>query len=287
MITKVMSNELITHVLSLAAGRRAKVLFVGDSSLSYDAIIRIPNYKDDEEGKFIVKVREDVERVNREVIIDLIVLSRVSNSTPIIVGVNYGDEEMADGVAYKTHGIYAVSIRTFKRILDNEGVKFVKDKGIVRASVKGQLLRRLREDRGMSLGDLAKILGVTRRTVYEYERESMEASERTARILVSIFNEDVLNDIDLRPRDEEVSNEVREREEMVDENIKELLSSFKLYSLIKAHTKIAAHSPSESYLVEDKRRVSNEVISVAKVLGVGLALIESDKHDVEFLESRN
>ncbi|WP_243671485.1 hypothetical protein [Vulcanisaeta sp. JCM 16161] len=146
-----MSNELIAHVLSLAASRRAKVLLVGDSSLSYDAIIRIPNYRDDEEGKFIVKVKEDADRVSREAIVDLIVLSRVSNSTPIIVGVNYGDEEMADGVAYKVHGIYAVGIRTFKRILDNEGVKFVKDKGIVRAGVRGQLLRRLREDRGMSL----------------------------------------------------------------------------------------------------------------------------------------
>lgn len=167
-----MSNELITHVLGLAASRRAKVLLVGDSSLSYDAIIRIPNYRDNEEGKFIVKIKEDAERVSREAIVDLIVLSRVSNSTPIIVGINYGDEEMADGVAYKVHGIYAVGIRTFKRILDNEGVKFVRDKGIVRAGVKGQLLRRLREDRGgMSLGDLAKILGgVTRRTVYEYER---------------------------------------------------------------------------------------------------------------------
>lgn len=36
--------------------------------------------------------------------------------------------------------------------------------------------------------------------MYEYERESMEASERTARILIEIFSEDVLNDVDLRPR---------------------------------------------------------------------------------------
>ena len=282
-----MSNELITHVLNMAASRRAKVLLVGNSSLSYDAIIRIPNYGDNEEGKFIIKVREDVGRVSKDVVTDLVVLSRVSNSTPIIVGINYGNEEMEDGVAYKVHSIYAVGIRTFKRILDNGRVKFVKDKGIVRASVKGQLLRRLREDRGMSLGDLAKILGVTRRTVYEYERGSMEASERTARILIDVFSEDVLNDVDLRPRDEEVADEVRAREEMVDEEIRELLPSFRLYSLLRAHTRIAAHSQSESYLVEDKRRVSNEVINVARVLGVGLALIESDRHDVEFLESRN
>ncbi len=106
-------------------------------------------------------------------------------------------------------------------------------------------------------------------------------------MLVSLFNDDVLKDINLRPNDEEVIKDVSARERMVDENVKELLPSFKLYSLVKAHTKMAAHSPGESYLVEDKRRLSNEVVNVAKVLGVGLALIEAEKHDVEFLESKN
>ncbi|MGC9153256.1 MAG: helix-turn-helix domain-containing protein [Vulcanisaeta sp.] len=279
-----MGNELIAHVLSSAANRRAKVLLVGDSSLSYDAIIRVPR-QGDEEGKFIVKVKEDAERVSRDVITDLIVLSKVSNSTPLIVSVRYGDEEMIDGVAYKMHGIYAVSIRTFKRILDNDGVKFVKDKGMIKASVKGQLLRKLRESRGMSLGDLAKALGVTRRTIYEYERGSIEASERTARILVELFNENILNDVDLKPNDEEVRRDIESREGLVNEDIKRLLPSFKLYSLLKAHTKIAAHSSSESYLVEDRGRVNNEVVNVARVLGVGLVVIEPDKNDVEFLES--
>ncbi|MGC8542916.1 MAG: helix-turn-helix domain-containing protein [Vulcanisaeta sp.] len=279
-----MGNELIAHVLSSVANRRAKVLLVGDSSLSYDAIIRVPG-QGDEEGKFIVKVKEDAERVSRDVITDLIVLSKVSNSTPLIVSVRYGDEEMIDGVAYKMHGIYAVSIRTFKRILDNDGVKFVKDKGMIKASVKGQLLRKLRESRGMSLGDLAKALGVTRRTIYEYERGSIEASERTARILVELFNENILNDVDLKPNDEEVRRDIESREGLVNEDIKRLLPSFKLYSLLKAHTKIAAHSSSESYLVEDRGRVNNEVVNVARVLGVGLVVIEPDKNDVEFLES--
>jgi putative transcriptional regulator len=279
-----MSNELIAHMLSTAASRRAKVLLVGDSSLSYDAIIRVPNREDG--GKFIIKVKEDVERVSKAVITDLVILSKVSNSTPLIVGVRYGDEGMMDGVAYKVHGIYAVGIRTFKRILD-DNIKLVKDKGMVRARIKGQLLRRLREDRGMSLGDLAKALGVTRKTVYEYERGSMEASERTARALVELFGEDVLGEVDLRPNDEEILSDIKAREDAVDESVKNLLPSFKLYSLVKAHAKIAAHSISESYLVEDRDRVNNEVINVAKVLGVGLAVIEPSKREVEFLESRD
>ncbi|MFB6469629.1 MAG: helix-turn-helix domain-containing protein [Vulcanisaeta sp. AZ3] len=277
-----MSSELITHLLNSAADKKAKVLLVGNSSLSYDAIMRVPSA--DEESKFIIKIREDVERVSKDVIMDLIVLSKISNSTPLLIGIRYGEEEMRDGVAYKVHGIYAVGIRTFKRVLDNEGIKFVKDKGMVKARIRSDVLRRLRESRGMSLGDLAKALGVTRKTVYEYERGSIEASERSAQALIELFSEDALDDVNLKPNYEEVNNEISIREETVDYEIKRLLPTFKLYSLLKAHAKIAAYSGKDSYLVESSGRVDNEVISVAKVLGIGLALIERNKHDVEFIE---
>jgi putative transcriptional regulator len=277
-----MSSELITHLLNSAADKKAKVLLVGNSSLSYDAIMRVPSA--DEESKFIIKIREDVERVSKDVIMDLIVLSKISNSTPLLIGIRYGEEEMRDGVAYKVHGIYAVGIRTFKRVLDNEGIKFVKDKGMVKARIRSDVLRRLRESRGMSLGDLAKALGVTRKTVYEYERGSIEASERSAQALIELFSEDALDDVNLKPSYEEIDNEISIREETVDYEIKRLLPTFKLYSLLKAHAKIAAYSGKDSYLVESNGKVDNEVINVAKVLGIGLALIERNKHDVEFIE---
>jgi putative transcriptional regulator len=275
-----MSSELITHVLNTAASKRAKVLLVSDSSLSYDAIIRIPNRED----KFIIKVKENVEDVDKESITDLAVLARVSNSTPLIIGVRYGDEDLLDGVAYKVHGVFAVGITTFRKILNDEDVVFVKDKGMIKASVKGKLLRRLREERGMSLGDLAKALGVTRKTVYEYERGSFEASERTAQALMELFGREVLERVDLRPRDEELMDEIRARERSVDEGVRALLPSFKLYLLMRAHARIAAQSSKESYLVEDRHKISNVVINVAKVLGVGIAVIEPNKREVEFLE---
>lgn len=68
-------------------------------------------------------------------------------------------------------------------------------------------------------------------------------------MLVNIFSEDVLSDVDLRPRDEEVIDKVREREEMVDDDVKELLSTFKLYSLMRLTQRLPrTHRVSRTWL---------------------------------------
>lgn len=279
-----LSNEIINHLLTPVASRRGKALVVGSSSLSYDMIIRIPN-SNDEDTKFIIKVKEDVYKVDKDTVLDLAILSEVSKSTPLIVGTRYNNEEMMDGVAYKVHGIYAVSVSTMKRVLNNNGIKYARDKGIVKAKVKGSLLRQLREKNNMSLGDLANILGVSRRTIYEYERGSFEASERTARILEDLFGKDVLSDVDLKASINEIMDEIMSRETSVNDEIKELLRSFRLFSLIKAHTRLAAQSTDDrAYLVEDKENIDKEVVRVASVLNVGIAVINIRNGDVEFIE---
>lgn len=278
------SNEIISHILAPVASKRGKALVVGDSSLSYDMIIRIPR-SNDEDIKYIVKVREDVYKVDRDTILDLAILSEVSKSTPLIVGLRYNNEEMKDGVAYKIHGIYAVNIRTMKRVLDNDSIRYVKDKGIIKAKVRGSLLKQLRERNNMSLGDLANILGVSRRTIYEYERGTFEASERTAHILEELFGKDVLSNIDLRSSINEIMDEIMDREIIVNDDVKRLLRSFRLYSLLKAHVKLAAQSmDNKAYLVEDRENMNKEVVRVASVLDVGIAIVNTKNGDVEFIE---
>ncbi|WP_069807490.1 helix-turn-helix domain-containing protein [Vulcanisaeta thermophila] len=278
------SGEVISHILAPVASRRGKALVVGDSSLSYDMIIRIPDK--DGDRKFIIKVKEDVHKVDKDTVLDLAILAGISESTPLIVGLRYNNEEMLDGVAYKVHGIYAVNMRTMKRVLNNDSVKYVKDKGMIKARVKGSLLKELRERNNMSLGDLASILGVSRRTVYEYERDSFEASERTARILEDLFGEEVLSDVDLRASTSEIMSKITSREVGVNDRIKVLLRSFKIYSLLRAHTKLAAQSTKRAYLVESRENINGEVIKVASVLDVGLAVI-SGEDDVEFIDEVN
>jgi putative transcriptional regulator len=276
------SGGLVMRILESSLARRARLVLVGDPSLSYDMIIRAHDHDD---LKFILKVREDVDSVDRETIVDLMILSKASNATPLLVGVKYGDEDMVEDVVYKKEGIFAAHPVTLKKLLDGGRVKFIKDRGFVKARVRGRLLRRLREEGGLSLGDLAEALGVSRRTIYEYERGSMEASERTATLLVEIFNEEILEDVDLRSPINELRSYMDRRSGLVDEDVRRLLPSYDTYTLEKAHARFTAISGGESYLVDKKDHVNRELMSIASVLGIGVALINPRKDEVEFIGS--
>jgi len=274
----------LVRILGSSLMRRSRIILVGDSSLSYDLIIRSSSR---DEMKFILKVKEDVDSVDRETIVDLMILSKASDATPLLIGMRYGDEDMVENVVYKKEGIFAAHPVTLKRLLEGDRVKFVKERGFIKARVRGSRLRRLREEEGLSLGDLAEALGVSRRTIYEYERGSMEASERTATLLMEIFDEDILEDIDLRASMDELKPQVDRRSGLVDDDVRRLLPTYDTYILERAHAKFTAISRSESYLVDKKERVDRELVSVANILGVGVALINPKKDEVEFIESKD
>jgi len=63
--------------------------------------------------------------------------------------------------------------------------------------VDGKKLRQRREEAGISLGALAKELGVSRETVYRYEREEIEAPAKIAQKLIDMFGEDVIKKISI------------------------------------------------------------------------------------------
>ncbi len=101
--------------------------------------------------------------------------------SPLVVAERSGSEAMKPGVVYRRHGIASVSSRTLVECLI-EGfppLAFVGPGGLY-VQIDGRLLGRARQERGLSLGDVAGHLGVSRRTVQKYEREGMATTVEKA-----------------------------------------------------------------------------------------------------------
>ncbi len=276
-----MDKAILFKLVDYARRVGSRVLLISNGTKSYNAIFNVKF--GDSCDKFIVKIHDDVASIDKADLADLAVLSRVSGATPVIISNRIGGEKLHENVAYKIQGIYAVSPITFKRVLEKRGVKFVRERGITKARIKGSELRRKRLDKGLSLGDLARELGVTRKAVYEYERARIEASERVARRLIEIFGEDVLEDIPLVPDERAFERLLRQREDQ-DSIVSRLMASFRVYKLEKAHVDYAAYSGNENCLVKNNE-AGDEAIAFAKALGVKLAIVYAEHGDVEFIEN--
>ncbi len=146
--------------------------------------------------RILVKVVEDLSGVRREEVRELRGVSGIIRASPLLVAGRERGERLEDIVAYERMGVYAVSPEGFERALD-DAIYVVQKKGRFYMRVDGERFRREREERGMSLGEAANILGVTRRAVYEYERGGIDVELERALRIMDVFGEEVFKPVDV------------------------------------------------------------------------------------------
>ncbi|MFC7074805.1 transcriptional regulator [Halovenus rubra] len=126
------------------------------------------------------------------------------NATPIVFGLRTRDEELDSGVAYFRHGVPVLSPDTAMDLFV-EGVPplVYAAPGGLYVNIDSDVLRDAREDRDWSLGQLAKELGVSRRTVSKYE-DGMDASVEVAAVLEELFEEPLTAPVSVLDEEESV-----------------------------------------------------------------------------------
>ncbi len=118
----------------------------------------------------IVKVLKNIDALDADEAGRLGELSRLFGARVLVVGHASGASELEAGVVYYRHGLPILSEESLEEYL-LEGVPpfLFSSPGGVFVRIAGDRLRELREARGLSLGALASIAGVSRRTIQLYE----------------------------------------------------------------------------------------------------------------------
>ncbi|MBS7643110.1 helix-turn-helix domain-containing protein [Candidatus Bathyarchaeota archaeon] len=100
---------------------------------------------------------------------------------PFMVGMSTTKSYMEDDAVYTRHGILAITPLTLLNILLRKQFPLVEAKpGGFYVQLNGEAIRKRREELGLSLGDLAAMIGVSRRAVYGYECNLARASIHVA-----------------------------------------------------------------------------------------------------------
>ncbi len=148
--------------------------------------------------KLLIKTLENVDSERREAAEELKSLAMATSSSPIIIGSRVQCGKLEEGALYERYGVNVVSPQTFTEATLKGKLPFVQSKrGGLYFRINGRTLRRLREERKMSLGDLAKRIGVSRKAVYEYETGGMGATLETVARIEEVFNIGLTQGIDI------------------------------------------------------------------------------------------
>ncbi|MDD1659087.1 MAG: transcriptional regulator [Methanomicrobiales archaeon] len=158
---------------------------------SFDLIARNPRIL------VVIKAISHIDGVSEDIARDLDLVSYYLGGAPLIVGERTRDADLQRGAVYFRYGIYAISVPTLSDFLV-EGIPplvYVSPGGLY-VNIDETLLHALREEKQLSLGDLAHLLGVSRRTISKYENGMGTTMEIALRI-EELFDTAITKPIDL------------------------------------------------------------------------------------------
>ncbi len=153
----------------------------------------------------LVKVLKNIDALDSEEASRLLELGRLFPAIVLVVGHASGAADLEAGVVYTRYGVPIISEETLQEFLEKAVPPFLyASPGGTFARVDGARLRSLRVSRGLSLGALAGIAGVSRRAVQLYE-EGAGAEVEVIERIENFFGEPIVRPIQLfeppaRPR---------------------------------------------------------------------------------------
>jgi putative transcriptional regulator len=135
--------------------------------------------KDDK--TILVKVNSDVDTFSAQSARELkIIAYRVSAASLLISQQTHG-KPLEDDTVYSRNGLFVVTEKTIRNIaLQKSNPLVYAGPGGYFVEINGELVEKRRKELGLSIGKLAAMIGVSRRTLYGYERGMAKASVKSA-----------------------------------------------------------------------------------------------------------
>jgi len=117
----------------------------------------------------IVKVAANASSLTSHAVAGMATLARAVNGSPIIIAIKNGTDPVEDGVMYTRAGIPLLSPQSFYDLIAEALPPLIyAASGGYYVNIDSNILKKARKG-GMSLGDLAEMGGVSRRTIRMYE----------------------------------------------------------------------------------------------------------------------
>src|SRR3989338_156729 len=144
----------------------------------------------------LIKILHDANAVSEQYTDEMNRISSYVGGSPLIISEKAGDK-LQDNIVYSRFGIYTLNFNTFRNSIENRFPFVKRDHSGIKAQVIGGRLKEIREREGISLSDIARKLGVSKRMVQKYELGESEVGINKALRLYRIFGHCVFEKINV------------------------------------------------------------------------------------------
>lgn len=165
----------------------------------------------------LVKVLKNIDALDSEEATRLRELGHLFPAITLVIGQTSGASDLDAGVVYTRYGVPIINEETLQEFLEKALPPFLyASPGGTFAQVDGPRLRELRSERGLSLGTLASIAGVSRRAIQLYE-EGAGAEALVIERIETFLGQPIVRPIDLFEWPRRLASDEEEAEAEEDE----------------------------------------------------------------------
>jgi putative transcriptional regulator len=129
----------------------------------------------------LIRVQYDVGGFSATDSQELGAISDSFSATPVLIGKETRERPLEDDTVYARHDVLAVTPRTFENVVLHDTPPLIRaNPGGYYVEIDGEALKQKRQELGLSAGEMAGMVGTSRRTIYGYERGMAKASVTAA-----------------------------------------------------------------------------------------------------------
>lgn len=135
-----------------------------------------------------IKVQSDIGNVSPNDSMELRVISECVSASSLLISEKTREKPLEDDTVYSRYNVFAVTLKTFENVVLRKMYPLIQaGPGGYYVEMDGEAIKRRRHELGLSVGEMAEMMGISRRTLYGYERGMAKASVSVAYDLISLL----------------------------------------------------------------------------------------------------
>jgi putative transcriptional regulator len=137
------------------------------------------------ENVVLIKVQSDIDNLSPADSHELGVISRCVSAASFLLSERTREKPLEDDTVYSRYNALILTPKTFENIVLREVYPLIQaGPGGYYVEIDREAIKRRRQELGLSVGEMAEMIGISRRTLYGYERGMAKASVTAAYNLI-------------------------------------------------------------------------------------------------------
>jgi putative transcriptional regulator len=146
----------------------------------------------------LIKTQLDIDSLPFNESVELKSISDCVHAASLLVGEKAREKPLEDDTVYKRYDVLVVTPKTFENIVIHKTHPLIHaGPGGYYVEIDNEVVKKRRQELGLSVGEMAEKLGISRRTLYGYEHGMTKASVATAYNMIHILGMPVATPINV------------------------------------------------------------------------------------------